>query len=133
MKRVLKGRIEAFDKLLAGRMPEQAAEQIVLNSFLASKEKTDALLAESSDSILKFTDPLIPFIMAIQERTREIQRKYDEVNEKLQASVQVLGKAIYEIYGTQIPPDATFSLRIADSTVKIYEYNGTIAPPITTF
>jgi hypothetical protein len=133
MKKVLKGRIEAFDKLLTGRMPEQAAEQIVLNSFLASKEKTDALLAEPSDSILKSTDPLIPFIMAIRERTREIQRKYDEVNEKLQASVQVLGKSIYEIYGTQIPPDATFSLRIADSTMKVYEYNGTIAPPITMF
>jgi hypothetical protein len=133
MKRVLKGNIEAFDKLLAGRVPEQAAEQIVLNSFLASKEKTDALLAESSDSILKSTDPLISFIIATRERTREIQRKYDEVNEKLQASVQVLGKAMYEIYGTQIPPDATFTLRIADGTVKVYEYNGTIAPPITTF
>jgi hypothetical protein len=33
----------------------------------------------------------------------------------------------------QISPDATFTLRIADGTVKKYEYNGTIAPPITTF
>jgi hypothetical protein len=133
MKRAFKGKIKAFNKLLAGREPEQAAEQIVLNSFLASKERTDALVAESSDSILKSTDPLISFIIATREHTREIQRKYDKVNEKLQASVQELGKAMYEIYGTQIPPDATFTLRIADGTVKGYEYNGTIAPPITTF
>ena len=133
MKRELKGKYQAFDKLLADREPDQAAEQITLNSFFASKEKTDALLAESSDSILKSTDPLISFIVAIEEQARNIQKQYNKVNEKLQASVQVLGKALYEIYGTQIPPDATFTLRIADGTVKTYEYNGTIAPPITTF
>jgi hypothetical protein len=133
MGRELKGKNKAFDKLSAGLDPDQAAEHIVLNSFLVSKEKTDALLAGSADSILKSTDPLISFIVATREYARNIQRKYDEVNDKLQSSVQILGKAMYGLYGTQIPPDATFSLRIADGTVKSYEYNGTIAPPITTF
>ena len=44
-----------------------------------------------------------------------------------------LGQAIFEIYGTSIPPDATGSLRINDATISGYEYNGTIAPPFTTF
>lgn len=56
-----------------------------------------------------------------------------ELAGKESAKVQILGKAIYEVYGTSIPPDATFTLRISDGIIKGYEYNGTIAPPKTTF
>ena len=124
---------EAFDKLMAGRTLEQAAEDLSTNSFIASKEKTQVLLAGKPEVILKSNDPLIAFVVAEQMHVKELQKRYNDVNEKLQACEQTLGNAMYEVYGTQIPPDATFTLRIADGTVKGYEYNGTIAPPVTTF
>ena len=133
MERALAGKDGAFDKLMAGRTPEQAAEDLSANSVIASKEKTEAMLAGSPEAVLKSSDPLIAFIVAEQTHAKEIQNRYNDFSGKLQAYEQILGNAMYEVYGTQIPPDATFTLRIADGTVKGYEYNGTIAPPFTTF
>jgi hypothetical protein len=133
MDHALAGKDQAFDKLMAGRTPEQAAEDLSVNSIIASREKTQALLAGTPEAILKSNDPLITFIVAEQMHVKELQYGYSNINEKLQAHEQMLGNAMYEVYGTQIPPDATFTLRIADGIVKGYDYNGTIAPPVTTF
>jgi len=60
----------------------------------------------------------------------------DQINTlqvKERSKTQLLGRAIFDVYGYSIPPDATFTLRISDGLVKGYEYNGTIAPTKTTF
>jgi hypothetical protein len=133
MKRSLGGKYEAFDKLLAGRTPEEAAKEIAAVTVIGSKEKMEQLISGPSENILASTDPLISYFVSIQPQLRGLLNEYDEAYERQQARVQVLGKALYEVYGTSIPPDATFTLRIADGVVKGYEYNGTIAPPTTTF
>jgi hypothetical protein len=63
----------------------------------------------------------------------EIYMKIQELSGQEDYYKQVLGRALYDVYGTSIPPDATFTLRISDGVIKSYEYNGTIAPPKTTF
>jgi S1-C subfamily serine protease len=55
------------------------------------------------------------------------------LNTALNAQRTKLARMLYDLYGTAIPPDATFSLRISDGVVKGYDYNGTKAPAVTNF
>ncbi|HTP13791.1 MAG TPA: S46 family peptidase, partial [Bacteroidota bacterium] len=133
MRQYLGDKNAAFNKLMGTKTPEQAADYILSTSVVGSKEKFDALVAGKPQDILGSNDPLISFVVQTMPRARELQRTISEISQKQTIKLQSLGRAMYEVYGTSIPPDATFSLRIADGVVKGYDYNGTIAPPVTTF
>jgi hypothetical protein len=115
-----------------GKSPEEAAKMIVGSSVLNDRDKVKKMV-DNPDEILKSTDPLLSVVAKTLPIGKSSTISYRAILPKEAAKVQLLGNAIYDVYGTQIPPDATFTPRIADGVVKGYEYNGTIAPPITTF
>ena len=119
--------------LLGGQTPAQAAERLHTASILRDKEKVAALVAGNPDDILNSTDPILGFVAKSDNLASDILKRWNDISGKEAAKVQMLGIAMYEVYGTSIPPDANFNLRIADGVIKTYDYNGTIAPPFTTF
>jgi hypothetical protein len=133
MKKTFAESNEAFNALLAGRTPEQAAAALMSGSVFGSKEKFEAFSNGKQEDIMKSNDPVMEFAKYAVARSGELQAMVREYAAKQQPLLQLLGKAMYDVYGTSIPPDATFSLRIADGVVKGYDYNGTIAPINTTF
>jgi len=57
----------------------------------------------------------------------------DTISSVLTPAGEKLGKARFLVYGKDAYPDATFTLRLSYGAVDGYPYNGTIAPPFTTF
>ncbi len=117
-------------QVLAGRTPEAAARRILEQSVLADSISAAAAIENGTITAM---DPAIQLIQAIVPRIGPFQMNITALVDEEASITRQLGRARFEIYGTIDPPDATFSLRIADGIVLPYEYNGTIAPVHTTY
>ncbi len=116
--------------LLGGRTPEGAAAALVDQSALAdSAQAVEAVrtgVIDVNDPALRFVGFYVPAFARFQQVVGQAGQREAEI-------AALLGRARYQIYGTDVPPDATFSLRIADGIATGYAYNGTQAPVSTTF
>lgn len=121
---------QIVQQALQGRSPEAAAEYIINNSVLADSASVVQAVDEGA---LSERDPAVQVVQAFMPRFREYSSAFAGLSARQQDVARKLGQARYAIYGTNVPPDATFSLRLADGRVKAYDYNGTIAPSYTTF
>ncbi len=118
---------------LQGRTPHEAAKAIISSTKVYDPAFRQNLVEKGATGISAANDPLLKLAQQSVPRFQAATSNFGEVNTKLTALRARLGRLLYDIYGTSKPPDATFSLRISDGVVKGYEYNGTVAPPKTTF
>jgi hypothetical protein len=118
---------------LDGMNPGEAAAGIISATKIADQEFRRSLLRMDSAAIWKIDDPMIDLARVAYSKGLRSAIIYQQTEEILGRSRARLGEMLFETYGTQIPPDATFSLRINDGIIENYEYNGTIAPVNTTF
>ena len=120
-------------KFTGGKRGKEAVDYVLSNSKVTNLEDVKDLLEDGADEVLKGDDPFIYFMMNSKERAAEYSKKVNKLVEVESAYSQQLGVALFEVYGTSIPPDATFTLRLADGVVEGFPYNGTYAQPYTTF
>ena len=116
--------------LLQGRSVEEAATAILSNSALVDSAGAAAAINNGS---LSMSDPAIQVVFAYVPYIQGFQQLLSEVTPEEEEIAATLGRARFQIHGIEVPPDATFSLRVADGVVSGYEYNGTVAPAYTTF
>lgn len=110
-----------------------AVDYILNNSLAVTKDGAFKLAKMSPEELKSSNDPIVKFIIESKPKLDELIAKRKEIEARIDVNSQMLGQVLYDIYGTSIPPDATLTLRISDGVIKTYNYNGTIAPPNTTF
>lgn len=108
-------------RLLGGKTPEQVAREVISGTKLGDPEfrkqlgANDAAVAKDSD------DPMMVFYRLTDERAREIRKRYeDEIEAVEQANGTLIAQARFAALGSDVYPDATFTLRLAFGIVKAY-------------
>ena len=122
-----------FKKLIGSKSTETAKEELVNKSNFTSENKFLELANAGYKAVLNSDDPFIYYVLNTQDELKIMQAENQVRADREVILNQMLGEALYKVYGDAIPPDATFTLRIADGIVKGYDYNGTCAPIKTTF
>jgi hypothetical protein len=106
---------------------------LLKNTKVGDKNYILSLAKGTADEILNSEDPFIKYYAETRDARLKYQTEAQEIMNTESVLEDQLGLAIFEIFGTSIAPDATGTFRISDGVIAGYEYNGTIAPPITTF
>ena len=116
----------------SSRTPKEAAAYMIKNTKLKDPAFVSEL-ATRPGAVSSSTDPLLALARIGFPRYVAAARQARQLVQRQEVLRGQLGRMLYDVYGTAVPPDATFSLRINDGIVKSYDYNGTKAPILTTF
>lgn len=121
--------VQAF---LKGRTPEAAAEALVDAAHILDPAERETFVKRGVEEVDMCEDPFVQIVRDFEPTATSFMRRAAQLDAVISANTEKLGQAIFSAYGTALPPDATFTLRISDGVVKGFPMNGTIAPYKTT-
>jgi hypothetical protein len=122
-----------IDAVLDGKTPEKAAKKMLDKTDFAEKDKLEKIFKKDAAAFAKIDDPLLDASRIIVPKYQEAVTAFQSSTPKRRALESRIVNSVFNVKGTNLPPDATFTLRLADGVVKGYDYNGTVAPYKTTF
>ena len=120
-------------KALAGKTPEERAQELIQGTKIDEVAFRKQLYEGGAAAVNASTDPLIVLMREIEPDAAAIHnRDEDEVQSVYRQQGGAIGKALFAEKGLSVPPDATFTLRLSYGTVKGYTLNGKEIPWFTT-
>ncbi|MGB7923772.1 MAG: S46 family peptidase [Pyrinomonadaceae bacterium] len=121
-------------KTLNGKTPEARSAELIEGTRLKDVAFRKELVAGGRKAIEQSDDPMIRLARSIDEESRQVRKRYeDEVLGVERASYAKIARALFDMEGTKLYPDATFTLRLSYGVVKGYMENGKPVQPFTYF
>jgi hypothetical protein len=119
-------------KLLSKESPESLATRLIAETKIDDAEVRKRLWQGGKAAVDASLDPMIEFARAVDADARSIRRRFDdEVEAPIAAAAQRIAAARFKAYGTNVYPDATFTLRLNYGTVQGWVEDGTPVEPFT--
>ena len=115
-----------------GEDAEAAALRLARTSRVLDSGFRQSLMNAGAAALDTVSDPLVRAAVAMDSAYAVTLPRWEALVAEETVEKGRLAQALFAVYGTDLPPDATFTLRISDGVVKRYPYNGTFAPPVTT-
>ncbi len=119
--------------MLRGQEPAAAAAQLLRDSRLCDATVLESLLKGGKAAIGASKDPALVAARVLAECIEGNTRRQAAVDTRESMLGTRLAMLLFSVYGHDVSPDATFTLRWSDGRVVGYDYNGSQAPWRTVF
>jgi len=118
--------------LLGKDSPEQIAQRTVSGTRLADPAFRAQALAMTPEQLAASGDAMIQFVLANDDAAQAIRTQWESaVSGPTSRAGEKIAQARFAAYGTNLYPDATFSLRLSYGAVKGWTYQGVTVEPFT--
>ncbi|MDD8019764.1 MAG: S46 family peptidase [Acidobacteriota bacterium] len=119
--------------LLGCQSPEEVAMSLITGTKLKDPEFRKKLMEGGSEAIYQSNDPMIKLALMIDPVARGLRERHENKVRAVEVKNGTLvARALFQLKGTSIPPDATGTLRLSFGVVKGYIENGKKIPFHTT-
>jgi hypothetical protein len=119
-------------RLLATESPDEVAARLIGGSTLADPQVRTQLWAGGQAAIDASNDPFIELAQSLDAEARELRKWHEEeIEAVVEVASEQIARARFQVYGTSVYPDATFTLRINFGSVQGWDESGTDVVPFT--
>jgi hypothetical protein len=118
--------------LLAKDSPDSLAESLIAGTRLGDPAVRIALWEGGAAAVAASDDPFIRLARSIDADARALRKRYeDDVEAPISVAEEKIARARFKLYGTNVYPDATFTLRLNYGTVQGWVEKGRAVDPFT--
>jgi hypothetical protein len=119
-------------RLLSKESPNALATRLIAETKLDDAVERKRLWNGGKAAVDASLDPMIAFARSVDAEARAVRKRYDdEVEAPISAAAERIAAARFKVYGTNVYPDATFTLRLNYGTVQGWLENGNPVQPFT--